>query len=229
MKKRFGAIFVSSLLFLAIPACIFSQNLDDFKEAKGNLGVKSIPFSSLRGEAGSIQDDINSCRVTCQSFENWKTYDRNKSKDYTAIRMEKEDIKKKQDYIASLKEKNVNASEFEKELEANFKTLQGYNEDIAAINYQINKAIDAWDMMYRLRGKLKVKFNDVLIKLSEAKSSPNQFLGNNPTEEDRSRLLEYINSIEENIKSEESGHATAEKEANDAKENMQRVLARSSE
>jgi hypothetical protein len=229
MEKKLALILLSSVLFLLISPRIFCQKLDDFKQAATERGVESIPFSSLKSDARDIQGDINSCKSTLASFEDWATYDRKKRKDYTAIRLENDIVKKRQDYIKSLKEKNVDASEFEKELETNFKTIKDYNDDIAAINYQISKAIDAWDIMIRLRAKIAVKYKDVLEALSNAKSSPNQFLGDNPTEEDRNKLLEYIETIQKTIEAGRIGHATEETEAVSAKNNMKEVLERSSE
>jgi hypothetical protein len=245
MKKKMQAILLLPLsvwvktlsakpvliyLFAAVlPSLVLGQNLDDFRVAAQNKGVQSIPFSSLRSDAGSIQGDINSWKQTTASFQEWKAYDRQKAENYKNIRLENETIKSRQDNINSLKSRNVDASQFEKELEGNYSKVKSYQQNIEAINYEVSKAVDAWDKLGKLRGKQREKFNDVLYKLSDAKSSPNPYLGSNPTPEDKAKLMGYIKDIEDGIKSEIAGHTDAEKACFNAKQNMESVLRRNSE
>ncbi len=222
-------VILFCLMLVVAPSMVFSQNLDDFKSGAQSRGVESIPFSSLRGDAGSINRDIESWKEKTASFQKWETYERKKIENYKQIRLENDDLKKRQEYVASLKSKNVDASQFEKELDPINKKIKNYKEEIEAINYEISKAIDAWDRLGRLRGGLREKFDDVLYKLADAKSSPNRYLGSNPTEEDKRKLIGYINDIEAGIKSQLNGHAEAEKACFNAKQNMENVLRRNSE
>jgi hypothetical protein len=91
------------------------------------------------------------------------------------------------------------------------------------------KAVDAWDRLYLLRGGLREKFDDVLSKLSSAKSYPNEYLGSSPSDENKKNLIDYINVIDAHIKSQAANHLKSETEALNAKINMEKVLKRDSE
>ena len=205
------------------------KTLDDFKTAAQSTGVQAIPYSSPRGDAASIQRDIASRKKELASFKDWKEYDRDKIENYKSIRLENEIIKKRQDYIDGLKAKGTDASQFQKELDENKKNVKSYEAKIAAINDEVSKAADVWERLYKLRGGQREKFDDVLSKLYSSKSSPSPHLPSSPTEEDKKKLFEYIDTITAHIKSEAVRHAKEEENDYNAKRNMDNVLRRTSE
>src|SRR5262245_35583499 len=73
------AVVATSILVVMMPSVVYPQTLDDFKTASLAKGVESIPFSSLRGDAASIQRDIENWKRTTASFSDWKEYDRSKA------------------------------------------------------------------------------------------------------------------------------------------------------
>ena len=234
LSRRVKLLSAKPVLIYLLPAVLpflaNSQSLDDFRVAAQNKGVQSIPFSRLKGDAGAIQDDIESWKRTTANYDKADAYDRRTAEAYKNIRLENETIKSRQDYIKSLKDKNAdaNTSQFEKELNENYSKVKNFQQDIESINKEVAKAMDAWDRLGRLRGGLREKFNDVLDKLSDAKSYPNQYLGSNATDDDRAKLRGYLKDIEDGIKSEMSGHAEQEKACFNARQNMESVLKRSS-
>jgi hypothetical protein len=216
------------LLAAILPSLAIGQTLDDFRVAAQSKGVQSIPFPSLRGDAESIQGDVESWKRTTANYEKAEVYERRKGEAYKNIRLENETIKDRQDYIKSLKEKSVDASQFEKELDGNYKKVKDYEKEIEAINNEVSKAMEAWDRLGRLRGGLREKFDDVLDKLSGARSDPNHYLGSSATDEDKTKLMGYIKTIEDGIKSEAPGHAEQEKSCYNARQNMESVLKKNS-
>ncbi len=217
------------LILILTPSLFYGQTLDEFKTAAGSTGVQSIPYSSPRGDGAAIQRDIDSRKEELRAFKDWKEYDRAKIENYKKIRLENEIIKKRKDYIAELKSRNVDASQFEKEVDENFKNVKSYEDNVVDINNEVSKAADVWDKLTRLRGGQREKFNDVLSKLSSSKSSPSTHLPSSPTEEDKKQLFEYIDTITAHIQSEAVKHAVEETNDKNAKQNMDNVLKRTSE
>jgi len=230
--NSFTLLFTGSLMYVLTMLCPlagFSQNLNDFKIASESKYIKCIPFPDLRRDAEDIQKDIEALKFTATTLMKYEEYERQKSNNYKEIRRENEEIKSIQNNIATWKAKNADVSVLEKDIDNNVKKIKQYNSNIEALNRELERAINAWNKYGETRGKLREKFKIVLYKLSDAKSSPNQYLGNSPTDDDKRYISGYIDTIVKQIQEEAEKHEVAERECYKAKENFEKVLRKDSE
>jgi hypothetical protein len=74
----------------------------------------------------------------------------------------------------------------------------------------LEDAVDAWQRLWNARGGLREKFEEVVKKLDEPRSSPESVLGSSPSAEDIDKLKKYIDVIENEIEVQAKEHLVQE-------------------
>lgn len=223
-----GIVLIAFLL--AIPAMVFGQSLDDFKSAAGSDGVSLIPFQDLRRDANSIAEDVQRRKNEVASFK-YDTLEKQKNNHLKVIKKEKviiERIQKEiQDFESDSSEVDFSTyiSAFKEDIKKNeSKITKILNGKIKAMNDNMAKAADSFDRLYQARAGLREYFDKALSKLSDAKSSPERYLGNNPSEDDKKRVKDYVDTIQDKIRSQMSTHKEEENNAKAMKQKYEDLI-----
>jgi len=211
--------------FIFLPSLLFSQTLDDFRSAAAADGVNVIPFPDLRSEAKSLAEDVQKRKDEVQSYN----YDILKSQKYNIL----EDIKKKKVQIEKIKKEiedfkreypDGSATSFEEEIKKVENSIAESTDKLTQMNGKLRNAADAFGTLSTAREKLRKQFDKVLQTLPDAKSSPNKYLGDNFTEEDKKKFESYIDIIEDEINSNVEEHQKQEDGARGTKEAYEELI-----
>jgi hypothetical protein len=204
-----------ALLFLILPFLSRSQTttLDDFRTAAASgEGVTLIPFKDLRVEATSIADDVKRRKSDLESF-NLGTFTDQKTNLLKMIQEAKgkiELLKKQKEEFAS---KNPGADVpkfYDEDIAKQERITEDADRSLRELNERIRLGADGFDRLYQSRAGLREYFDRVLRLLDEAKSNPSRHLGDNPSDEDKNKLNEYIRIIVGDIEDEKKNHRDEE-------------------
>lgn len=216
-------VCLTIVLFLSSSLC--AQNLDDFRSAAAADGVKLIPFPDLRSTASSLADDVQ------------KRKDDVKSLDYDVFASQKDnilkDIKKKKDEIESIRKEIDNFKKqipdmstdcFEKDIKTREQAISDNNKKLDDLNSKLKDAATAFDNLSTARAKLREQFDKVLSELSNAKSSFSKYIGETPSDDDKSKFENYISVIDDQIKSQIEEHKNQEDGARNTKDKYDQLI-----
>jgi len=212
-----GAGLVRSLLTVGT-MCLLArspasaQTLDDFRTAAAGDGVNVIPFPDLRREAASIADEVERRKYEATKF-NVDVLTRQKDNLLSEVRNTHERMTKKQEEINDFKQEHPDgsAAPLEEELDDLKSSLAKSQEEVEKMNSDVlEDAVEAWGRLWNARAGLREKFEDVVKKLDEPRSSPEHFLGSDPSAEDIGRLKQYVDVIENEIEVQAKEHLVQE-------------------
>ena len=161
-----------------------------------------------------------------KSFNKYSIFYSQKNNVLKEIKKENEDIEKIKKEIDDFKSDHPdgNVSPFEEEIEKAKKEIAENNEKIKAMNEQMEKAADSCERLYHARAGLREYFEEALNQVSEARSNPDKYLGANPTDEERSKLKEAAERIEDKIKQEAAFHKDQEEGAKGTTEKLKELI-----
>lgn len=225
MKKQ-CCLFLYLLLVLT-PVASYSQNLDDFRTAASSDGVNLIPFPDLRKDATPIADDVQRRKDEAKSFD----YDAFESQKNNLLK----DIKKKNDEIESLKKDidemkkkytEISVTCFEEDIAKRKKSIDGSNDKIKDMNDKMKNAVEVFDRLYNARAGLREYFEKAMSQLSDVRSNPGKYIGDNPSEDDKKKLEDYTKVIEDQIESRIKDHQDQENGAKKRKADFESLISR---
>lgn len=224
--------FFLQTLFMLLPFLANSQTtIDDFRTAAAyGEGVTLIPFKDLRVEATAIADDVKRRKSDLESF-NLGTFTDQKMNLLKTIQEAKakiELLKKQKDEFIS-KNSGAEVPKFYDEgIAKEERIAEDATKSINALNERLKAGSDGFDRLYQARGGLREYFDRVLKLLDEAKSNPNKYLGDNPTEDDKKKLEEYIRIIAGDIEDEKKNHREEETKNKETRQKYEELLNKSS-
>lgn len=189
-----------------------AQTLDDFRTAAAADGVNVIPFPDLRREAASIAEEVDRRKNEATRY-NLDVLTRQKENLLSENKKTQEEIEKKQKEIDDFKQEHPDgsAAPLEKDLE-DLKTdlAKGQGEAQQMNTDVLEDAEEAWGRFWNARAGLREKFEDAVKKLDEPKSSPEHFLGSDPSDDDVAKLKNYVSVIENEIEVQAKTHRDQE-------------------
>jgi chromosome segregation ATPase len=228
MRFRRKILTLLQLLVIMSPSFLYSQTLDDFRTAASADGVNLIPFPDLRRDATSIADEVQRRKDEAKSFDYgvFETQKNNTLKDIKKKNQEIVDLKKD---IDDLKKKytEIDVTSLEDDVKKREKAISEYNDKIKDMNDKMAKAVDVFDRLYNSRAGLREYFEKALSGLSDAKSNPNKYLGDSPSDDDKKKLEEYINVIQDQIQSRIKDHKDQEEGAKRTKADYESLIKKS--
>jgi len=197
---------------LLASSTVSAQTLDDFRTAAAGDGVNVIPFPDLRRDATSIADEVERRKQEATKY-NIDVLTRQKDNLLSEVKKTQEAIKQKEEEIDDFKRDHPDgsAAPLEKELEDLKSALTKSQEEVQKMNSDVlEDAVDAWERLWNARAGLREKFEDVVKKLDEPRSSPEHFLGSSPSDEDIDKLKKYVDVIENEIEVQAKEHLVQE-------------------
>lgn len=225
---------IHGVIALGIAAIPFSspvsgQTLDDFRTAAAGDGVDVIPFPGLRSTAVSIANEVDREKNEASRYD-FSLLERQKNNLLKAIQTTEEEIEAKQEEIEDFREAHPGGSvaPFEDDLEKLKDALSDQQAEVEDMNGDVlEPAIEAWRRLADARGGLREAFEDVLDELDSARSSPERYLGSEPSTEDVDDLKRYIDIIEDEIEVHADAHREQEDGAKGTAEKFWALLSKS--
>lgn len=221
--KSLAILCISVMLYL--PSSLYAQNLDDFRSAAAADGVKLIPFPDLRSTASSLADDVQ------------RRKDDVKSLDYDVFASQKDNIlkdsKKRKDEIDRIRKEiddfkkqipDISVGCFEDDIKKRDQAIADNNKKLDELNSKLKDASTAFDNLSAARAKLREQFDKVLSELSNAKSSSGKYIGDSPSDEDKSKFENYLSVIADQIKSQIEEHKKQEDGARNTKDKYDQLI-----
>jgi chromosome segregation ATPase len=208
-----------------LPSSLYAQNLDDFRSAAAADGVKLIPFPDLRSNASSLADDVQRSKDGVKSFDydlfvsqkdNILKDNKKRKDEIDGLRKEIDDLKKR---IAE-----VSVTCLEDDIKKREQAIADNNKKIDELNSKLKDAATAFDNLNIARAKLREQFDKVLNELSNAKSSSGKYIGDSPSNEDKSKFENYLSVIVDQIKSQIEEHKKQEDGARNTKEKYDQLI-----
>lgn len=210
---------------LYFPSSLYAQNLDDFRSAAAADGVKLIPFPDLRSSASSLADDVQRRKDDVKSldYDLFVSQKDNILKDSKKRKDEMDGIRKE---IDNLKKQftEVSVTCLEEDIKKREQTVADNNKKLDELNSKLKDAATAFDNLNNARAKLREQFDKVLNELSNAKSSSSKYLGDSPSDEDKSKFENYLSVIADQIKSQIDEHKKQEDGARNTKDKYDQLI-----
>lgn len=217
-------IFCLSVIFYS-PSSLYAQNLDDFRSAAAADGVKLIPFPGLRSDASSLADDVQRRKDEVKSF------------DYDLFVSQKDNIlkdnKKRKDEMDGLRKEidglkkqytEVSVTCLEEDIKKREQAVADNNKKLDELNSKLKEAATAFENLNVARARLREQFDKVLNELSSAKSSSGKYIGDSPSDEDKSKFENYLSVIADQIKSQIDEHKKQEDGARNTKDKYEQLI-----
>lgn len=235
--SKMNRIFLTSALFLMIAfQSILGQNLDDFKQCAGLIGVESIPYSDLKAKAKSAED------AKVRAFEEAKEYgfgtlEGPKTKILKDLAAAKKLVLNNQKKLAIDKEDYPSiTSPYEAKLSESQSLQEDLEEDLEDINEKISEGISRYKTLLAGRITVREAFAEVDKELDYSLNRPEEHIGPAPsssdTDDDRryyesklASLRGYISTIGYKMDEAAAGHQTAENDTGKAITNLEQLLA----
>ena len=212
-------------IMLYFPSSLYAQNLDDFRSAAAADGVKLIPFPDLRSSASSLADDVQRRKDDVKSldYDLFVSQKDNILKDSKKRKDEMDGIRKE---IDNLKKQftEVSVTCLEEDIKKREQTVADNNKKLDELNSKLKDAATAFDNLNNARAKLREQFDKVLNELSNAKSSSSKYLGDSPSDEDKSKFENYLSVIADQIKSQIDEHKKQEDGARNTKDKYDQLI-----
>jgi len=215
------------LCFILAPSISFSQTLDDFRTAASSDGVNLIPFSDLRKDAVSIADDVQRRKDEAKSFD-YEVFESQKNNVLKEIKKKNDEMEGLKKDIDDLKRKytEVSVACLQDDIEKRKKVVSDNNDKIKDMNDKMSKAVEVFDRLYNARAGLREYFEKAISQLSDVRSNPNKYLGDNPSDDDKRKLEDYLKVIEDQIQSRIKEHKEQEDGAKKRKADYESLIAR---
>jgi hypothetical protein len=229
MRSVAGCLVTLATVSLLASSTGSAQTLDDFRTAAAADGVNVIPFPDLRREAASIADEVERRKYEATKF-NLDVLTKQKDNLLSEVKKTQEDIKKKEEEISAFKSDHPDgsAAPLEKELEDRKAVLTKAQDEVRRMNDDVlEDAEEAWGRFWNARAGLREKFEDVVDKLDDPRSSPGHYLGSSPSDEDVGKLKQYVDVIENEIEVQAKEHLVQEQGAKATKEAFAALLKKS--
>ncbi|MCR9171960.1 MAG: hypothetical protein NXI10_05685 [bacterium] len=223
--RSMNALFLTAFLFLTVSFAGLGQDLDDFKYAASQDGIKSIPYSSMRSKAGTLQGEKDRAFSACAGFKGRQLHDSKKN----SLRIQKEMKEDLEDAREKLEDDDGSSSSTTNSLKSKVKELEeelkDITEEIEEMDEKIDDGLEAWKALLEKRLEINEHFQEVKKKLAQSKSYPDRHIdkpSSSDTEameeydEDVKKLKEYIDDIEDTIDDGTYKHRTPIEEAKKA-------------
>jgi septal ring factor EnvC (AmiA/AmiB activator) len=231
MKSNHASAMLSLLAMLCLsfilffPFSLYAQNLDDFRSAAAADGVKLIPFPDLRSDASSLADDVQKRKDDVKSLD-YDVFAKQKDNILTEIKKKKEEIDGIRKEIDDFKKKfaEVSTSCMEDGIKTKEQAIADNNKKLDELNAKLKDAATAFDNLNIARAKLREQFDKVLSELSNAKSSSGKYIGESPSDEDKSKFENYLSVIADQIKSQIEEHKKQEDGAKNTKDKFDQLI-----
>jgi hypothetical protein len=220
--------YVAFGIFALSGVKVSAQNLDAFRSAAAAKGVDVIPFPDLKSTATPIAAEVERAKTEATKYD-FSLLERQKNNLFAEIKKTQEEIEKQTAEIEQFKRDHPDGdvSTLEDDLEELEETLAEHREGIEDMNDDtLEDAAEAWKRLWNARGGLREVFDDVLDELDEARSSPDDYLGDSPSAEDVDKLERYIDVIEDEIEIQAKTHLEQENGAKDTEQKFRTLLAR---
>lgn len=213
-------------LMLAVTPCLMrGQNLDDFRTAASADGVNLIPFPDLRKDATSIADDVQRRKDEAKSFD-YETFESQKNNLLKDIKKKNDEIEGIKKDIDDLKKKytEISVTSLEGDIDKRQKSIAESNSKINDLNSKMKNAVDVFDRLYNARAGLREYFEKALSQLSDAKSNPNKYLGDSPSDDDKKKFDDYTRVIQDQIQARIKDHQDQENGAKKRKADYEALI-----
>ena len=203
-----------------------SYTLDDFRTAAAADGVNVIPFSDLRSDATSKNEEVQSLKGKVQYNSN--TFEKQKDNLLEEIKKKKEEIEDIKKQIEDFKSQHPDGSvtTFEDEIKTCENAIEENKGKIEDLNNEMAKAIDGFQGLYNARAGLREYFDKAKDQLNDVRSDPAKYLGGSPSDDDLKQLENYLNVIENEIEVQEVNHKEQEDGANNQVEKFRELIAK---
>ena len=223
LPKLLAILCLSVILYFPLSVC--AQNLDDFRSAAAADGVKLIPFSGLRSDATSLADDVQRRKDDVKSFD-YDLFSKQKDNILKDIKTEKGEMDGIRKDIDDLKKKytEVSVTCLEDDIKKREQAIGENNKKLDELNSKLKDAAKAFENLNIARAKLREQFDKVLNELSSAKSSSSKYIGDSPSDEDKSKFENYISVIADQIKSQIEEHKNQEDGARSTKDRYEQLI-----
>lgn len=210
LKSPFRVLFLCVALSFFGMETIQSQSLEDFKKAASSKGVDAIPFSSLRSDAKSASSRVNSAKSS--SKFKYDTFEKQKNNMFKSITDKQASIKKLREEIKEFQEdyENFDSSTLEKDIEDIEDEIEDVEENISDLNDRLEDISEAFLALAEARENLRILFSRAKSQVKSAKSSPDDYLGDDASEDDIDDFEDYCDTIEDIIEAGESEHKKQE-------------------
>jgi len=140
------AIRMIALLFL-LPFLSQAQDLDDFKAAASNDGVKSIPYEGMRRTAGELQGEKDRAFSACEGYKGGQLHDSKKN----SLRIQKEmteDLEDAKEAVANDKgESSSTTSSLKAKVKKLEEELKDVTEEIEEMDEKIDEGLKRWQAL----------------------------------------------------------------------------------
>jgi septal ring factor EnvC (AmiA/AmiB activator) len=143
------------------------------------------------------------------------------------------DNKKRKDEIDGLRKEiddlkkrytEVSVTCLEEDIKKREQFIADNNKKLDELNSKLKDGATAFENLNTARAKLREQFDKVLNELSNAKSSSSKYLGDSPSDEDKSKFENYLSVIADQIKSQIDEHKKQEDGARNTKDKYDQLI-----
>jgi len=227
--KWLGIRSFVTAIFVVFSFFGLGQDLNDFKSAASNDGIKSIPYDRMRSEAGTLQGEKDRAFSACAGYKGRQLHDSKKN----SLRIQKEMKEDLEEAKEKLDDDDGSSSSVTNSLKAKVKDLEGelkdITEELEEMDDKIEEGLKRWKALLAKRLEINELYADVKKKLAQSKSYPDRHIdkpSSSDTEamkkykEDVEKLKGYIEDIEDTI---DAGTAQHVKPISEAKQVIKKL------
>ena len=182
-------------LFLFVSFLGYSQSLSDFATAANSEGIKAIPYSSMRSEAGTLQGEKDRAFSACSGYKARTMHDSKAN----SVRIKNEVTEDLEDAKDKLEADDGKSTSVTSTLKAKVATLEkelaGLVAEIEEMDEKIEEGLERWQALLDKRMEINEYFADVKYKLGQSKSSPHNHI-TKPSSSDKAAMEKYEDDVE---------------------------------
>lgn len=182
-------------VFLFVSFLGYSQSLSDFATAANGDGIKAIPYSSMRSEAGTLQGEKDRAFSACSGYKARTMHDSKAN----SVRIKNEVTEDLEEAKKKLAADDGKSSSVTATLKAKVATLEkelaGLVTEIKAMDVKIDEGLERWQALLDKRMEINELFADVKYKLGQSKSSPHNHI-TKPSSSDKAAMEKYEKDVE---------------------------------